>query len=515
MRSSRLRGCLVVTALFAGTSSASAQGQPDDTADPRTDAKAAPARVAQAQPEPPPAEPSPQTGPTPEADPSPQVPGAREPAPLPEEKLRKMVDEQVTKTLTKGPYIEFSGYARAGVGLAARGGKQVCFGLAGADTKWRLGNECDYVIEPQFTGRLVQREDKSSWGVVVMPGLYRTFEDPNVGDKTFFSNVPAEFRQIYFFGEHVPELLDGRVWGGRRYYDRLHLDINDQFLEIEDGDGAGIEDMQVGVGKLSIAFLMNPNSEAAQVANPAAPMPGAIISTANLAPFKLTAHLTEIPTVKDGSLQLWAGWYGSSTSKDQKDAEVVIPKPENVFRFAAYHTIGKVLGGSNFLGAKGELATNHTLWRVVLQEQMLFNGGHTGLDVIGEYRSARDRPNSDSGWVRKDWMSVGARADTQISGPFRFLLEAGIDRLRPDGDVGNPQLVKTTACLAINAGDGPGARPTFRLFYTHAFWNDAAGIGDTLGLGVFALSQSGNRLNQIYGDKTNGGSFGIQAEAWW
>ena len=509
MRSSRLRGCLVVAALFAGTSSASAQDDTDKTTDEKTLAK--PARVAQAQPDPPQTEPSPQAGPSPEADPSPQAPGAREPA-MPEEKLRKMIDEQVAKGLKpKWPYIEFSGYARAAVGLAARGGKQVCFGLSGADTKWRLGNECDYVIEPQFTGRLVQLDDKSSWGVVAMPGLYRTYEDPNGSDKTFFSNLPAEFRQIYFFGENVPQLLNGRVWGGKRYYDRLHLDINDQFLEIEDGDGAGVEDMNVGVGKASVAFLMNPNSEADQVANPAAPTAGSVISTANLARFRLTARLTDIQTAKDGSLQIWAAWYGSSTSRDQKDPGVVIQKPENLFRFAAYHTLGKVLGGTNFLGAKGEYGTNHTLWRVVLQEQMLFNNGHTGVDVIGEYRSARDRTNSDADWVRRDWMSLGARADTQLSGPFRFLLEAGIDRLRPDGG-GNPQLFKTTACLAINAGEGPGSRPTFRLFYTHGFWNDDA---KTSMLGVYTLGQSGNRLQQIYGDKNNGGAAGIQAEAWW
>ncbi|HET7504772.1 MAG TPA: carbohydrate porin [Kofleriaceae bacterium] len=423
--------------------------------------------------------------------------------------MRKMIAEEVAKGKPKGPAIEFSGYARAGVGLAVHGGKQVCFGLAGADTKWRLGNECDYVIEPQFTGRLVQLQDKSSWGVVVMPGLYRTWEDPNGADKTFFDNIPAVFRQIYFFGENIPQLLNGRVWGGKRYYDRLHLDINDQFLEIEDGDGAGVEDMQIGKGKLTVAFLMNPNSEANQVPNPMTGGPA--ISTANLAPFKLTARYTDIPTVPDGALQIWAAWYGSSTSKDQADAGVDIQKPDNLFRVAAYHTLNKVLGGSNFVGTKAEFGSNHLLWRGVVQEQMLFDHGHTGLDVIAEYRYARNRLNSDAPWVTNQWMSLGARGDTLISGPFRFLAEAGIDRVSPDsGDA--PLLFKATACLALNAGDGPGSRPTFRLFYTHGFWNDAAAAS---ALGVYALGQSGKRLAQVYGDANNGGSIGIQAEAWW
>lgn len=506
MRSNRLRGCLVVAALFTG-SSASAQ-ETDDKADKKPDDKAAPATVAQAQPEPPPAPPT--EGRPDSAGPS--TPGARQAPAMTEDDMRKMIEAEVAKTRPKGPAVEFSGYGRAAVGLNIRGGKQVCFGLAGADTKWRLGNECDYVFEPQFTGRLVTLEDKSSWGIVFMPGLYRTYEDPNGpagSDKTWNDNLPAWFRQFYFFGENVPQLLNGRIWGGKRYYDRLHLDINDQFLEIEDGDGAGVEDMQVGVGKLSVAFLMNPNSEASQLTATS----GNKVSTANLAPFKLTARLTDIKTAPEGSLQIWAGLYSGTTSTDQITADGIpsTPKPANIFRLGVYHTLGKILGGTNFVGAKGEFGTNHLVVRAVVQEQMVFNAGHTAVDVIGEFRTARDRPNSDADWVTNHWLSLGARADHQLSGPFRFLFETGIDRVLAASG-GDPQLIKATGALAVSAGDGAGSRPSFRLFYTHGFWNDEA---KTSALGVYAHGQSGNRLRQVYGDKNNGGSFGIQAEAWW
>jgi maltoporin len=494
MRFNRLRSCIAVATILAGTASAFADNTDDD---------AAPDKVAQAQPDqvPPPASDQPgSSGPT-------------TPAPAPvftEDQMRKMIDEQIAKAKPKaGIPIEFTGYARAGVGLNVRGGKQVCFVLNGADAKWRLGNECDYVIEPQFTGRILNLPDGSSWGVVVMPGLYRTFEDPNGADRTFQSNVPAEFRQIYFFGENIPQLLNGRVWGGRRYYDRLHLDINDQFLEIHDSDGAGIEDMQLSFGKLSIAFLMNPNSEA----NPAATPMGAALSTANFAPFKINARLTDIKTMPEGSLQIWAGFQAASRSADKKlgEEDAVVPDPDALFRVGAYHTLGKVLGGTNFVGARVEFGSNHQQYRAVLQEQMQVNSGHTGIDVIGEFRADRNRANSDADWVTNNWVSLGARADHQIAGPFRFLVEAGLDDvLAATG--GNPLLVKTTAALALSAGDSNGSRPTFRLFYTHGFWNDAA---KTSPLGVFVGGTSGNRLQQVYGNASNGGSFGIQAEAWW
>ena len=500
MRFNRVHGCLVVAALLAQTSRASAQDNTDQNTDDKTDDNAAPKTVAQAEPAPPP-------GPDQAGSAGPSTPGTRMSS---DEQMRKMVEEEVAKIKPKGVALEFAGYARAGVGLAIKGGKQVCFVLNGADTKWRLGNECDYVIEPQFTGRLVQRDDGSNWGVVVMPGLYRTWEDPNGADKTWFNDVPTVFRQIYFFGENIPQLLHGRIWGGRRYYDRLHLDINDQFLEIHDSDGAGIEDMQVGSGKFSVAFLMNPNSEADQVPSPTMGAPA--VSTANLAPFKINLRYTGIKTAPEGELQIWAGVQAAVTSGDKaaSDAGVNVASPDSVYRLGVYHTLGKVLGGSNLVGAKFEYSKDHFLWRAVVQQQMQFNNGHTGLDVIGEFRSTRDRPPGGD-FATNNWLSLGGRVDTQLSGPFRFLLEAGIDRVFAASG-GDPQLIKITPCLAVSAGDGSGSRPTFRLFYTQGFWNDAA---MTSPLGVYVGGTSGRRLSQIYGDANNGGSLGLQAEAWW
>jgi maltoporin len=503
MRSRRLHGCVVVAALFAQTSSALAQDNTDENTDGNTDDKAAPAKVAQAEPPAAPekvsqAEPAPPPGPDQPGSSGPSTPGTRPP-----EDLRKMVEEEVAKMRPKGPALEFAGYARAGVGLNIKGGKEVCFVLNGADAKWRLGNECDYVIEPQFTGRLVQRDDGSNWGVVVMPGLYRTWD----GVGPAFNDVPSVFRQIYFFGENIPELMHGRVWGGRRYYDRLHLDINDQFLEIHDSDGAGIEDMHVGAGKLSVAFLMNPNLEAATAPNPA----GTAIATGNLAPWKLNVRYTGIKTAPEGELQIWAGVHGSTTSEDQLDPGVTVTAPDTLYRLGVYHTLNKVLNGNNLVGAKIEYTKNHFLWRAVVQQQMQFNNGHTAFDVIGEFRSSRDRPNEAADFATNSWLSLGARADTQISGPFRFLFEAGIDRAFAAAG-GDTQLIKVTPCLAINAGDSNGSRPTVRLFYTHGFWNDAA---KTSPLGVMVGGTSGTRLAQVYGNANNGGSVGLQAEAWW
>ncbi len=407
--------------------------------------------------------------------------------------------------------LEFHGYFRAGIGLNSAGGGQVCFGLAGADTKYRLGNECDYVIEPTFTARIASPADKSSWGITFMPKVYRTFAGGSANANTFGDELPVNMGQIYLFGENVPQLLNGRLWGGRRYYDRLQTGINDQFLENEDGDGAGIEDMNLGFGKWSVAWLMNPNNDTATASGG---------SNVNKKPYKLTTRLTEIKTVEQGALQVWAGWYSQSVSDDVSTTPPTqTSKDPSMWRLGVYHTLNGLLNGSNLIGFKAESSDVHELWRVVLQQSAFVDSISTNFDFITEYRSKKDRPDTNSDWTKNDWFTIGARSDTQISGPFRFLVELGHDQVKPEGGSWE-RLDKLTLAGAMSAGPDAGSRPTFRLFYTYAKWNDAAAADKSNGVYNHWINANGNgitgnTLYQVYGDTTSGSTFGVQAEAWW
>ncbi len=48
---------------------------------------------------------------------------------------------------------------------------------------------------------------------------------------------------------------DAKFWAGERYYRRQHIDINDFYPLDLSGYGAGVEDLNVRVGKLAVAFL--------------------------------------------------------------------------------------------------------------------------------------------------------------------------------------------------------------------------------------------------------------------
>ena len=376
--------------------------------------------------------------------------------------------------------VDFSGYMRAGTGINVRGGTQVCFGLPGADTKWRLGNECDYVIEPTFDARIAEFEG-SDWHVKVMPSVYRAW-----GGKEFQTSgsgitdsgtdeLVTRFGQIYAYGNKIAPFGNGRVWAGRRFYNRLQTGINDQFLENNDGDGAGIEDMELGGAKVSVAFMMNGRN------------------AANNNRFQLPIRATGIKTLPDGELSIYVTPSAQLKSRDQVTG-IEPDKQAKGLAIGAYQTINGTFGGGTLLGIKGDKQGETRNLRFVVQQSGMF--GATGWDALGEYRI-----NTVNG-VDTKWIALGGRTDTHISGPLRLLVEVGHDMVKPEGG-DTRHMTKFTVAGAVSAGKDPWSRPTVRLFLTHAVWNDAARLTLT------------DRLQQVYGDKKAGTSVGIQAEAWW
>ncbi|MFT3734211.1 MAG: carbohydrate porin [Rhodocyclaceae bacterium] len=383
--------------------------------------------------------------------------------------------------------VDFSGYFRAGTGLNTRGGTMTCFKLPGADTKWRLGNECDYVIEPNLNATLATLDDKSEWHVHFMPSVYRAWGSKENGT----DELTTRFGQVYAYGSNIPQLAGGTVWAGRRFYNRLQLGINDQFLENQDGDGAGLENMNIGIGKLSMAYMMNPRPE-----------------DPNNNRFALPLRLTNIRTFSDANeLAIYTSYERQTRSTDA----VSNTKPDQQSSgnsVGLYHTTQGTLGGSTLVGmrydknetARGGIGQRNS--RIVAQQTGAAVGLKTNWDVIAEYRMRSYFTATPT--LKEKWTSIGARTDTHISGPFRLLVEAGHDRVKPStGD--NRYMTKLTVATAISGGKEAGSRPTIRLFYTHAWWNEAA--RQTL--------SSEARTQEVFGKGHNGSSVGVQAEAWW
>lgn len=375
--------------------------------------------------------------------------------------------------------FDFNGYFRSGTGVSTRGGSQVCFGLSGADSKFRLGNECDYVLEASLDAKVAEFEG-AQWRVKAM-----------VNNSYAWADSPTskpDFGQFYAYGNKISQLRNGTVWAGKRFYNRIQTGINDQFLENNDGDGAGVEDMDLGFGKASFAFMQNP-----------------VTAEPNNVRFSLPIRLTDVKTYANGKLSVYLTPNMQTRSRDQV-TNTATPKEYDGNALGVYQTLGGTFGGETLIGIRTDHKNRGSNNRIVVQQTAPL-GARTQLDVLGEYRVRTDETTG----VGSRWTALGARTDTHISGPFRFIAEIGQDRVSPDG-ADTQVLTKITLAGAISAGKESYSRPTIRLFVTHAIWNEAARQAILTSTDTW---RGGNNLKQVYGDGTSGTSVGVQAEAWW
>lgn len=440
-------------------------------------------------------------------------------------KLSLLVVLAVSATVASAADLEFHGYARAGFGVSSEGGNGGCFQLNSGDAKLRLGNECDWVIEPSFSMSFTKLDDKSQWGVSMLPSYYARWDDPRYssvpGGNRAAEDIPVSYKEFFFYGRDVPQLGGGEIWLGRRYFDRQYLGaINDQFLEAQDGVGAGVMNIKLGGPLLGFSAIYNPWSSSAVVGGvPTGNVDPAAVNDKNLA---LGAHVSSITTFnKDSNLQFWGHVYlpmqdtkGTATIAKRKTGYSVSATHIAGFGSAGTLTIAARFDSNAYTDQQNGGSGGQQNIRGVVVYGVSFPSARTSLDVVGEYRDRKAVANTDATApkTQNDWYQVGFRTDTQISGPFRFLLEAGYDASKnkgdDDADKTNHNLVKVTPCLAMSGGNDPWSRPTFRLYYTYASWNKD-GSADVLN------AWKDSALPSQFADKTSGGTIGLQAEGWW
>ena len=423
-------------------------------------------------------------------------------------KFAAIVIVAVSATVASAADLEFHGYARVGLGFNTAGGNQVAFMLSeSGKSKFRLGNEADWCLEPGFTMSFTKLDDKSAWGVHMLPATYRRMNNPGSPDTNNLADggLAVSFKEFYFYGQNVPQLGGGEIWAGRRYFGRNYLGaINDQFIEAQDGYGAGVYDIPVGPAKLSFDATTDSlnGSDAA-------------VTDRNLS---VGAHVTNIPTFnKDSNLQVWGRVYlpMQKTSQPNKAS-----KRDTGFSASAMHVAGFGSAGNLTIAARFDrnASTDQqdlgSSGKQNVEADVIYGvnvpSARTSIDAQFMIRQSKGVKNGDTPKPAVDdtlteWIA-GFRTDTQISGPFRFLLEAGYVSDKVKGGK-NQNLIKVTPCFAISGGNDPWSRPTFRLFYTYASWNK----DNTM---IFDNWKSSGIKDAFPGKKT-GGSWGVQAEGWW
>ena len=463
-------------------------------------AQPAPAPAEGAPPAPDPAPPAPDSGPAPEADPAATAPASSatepvaEPAAgtsqaLPEERLRKMIQDEMSQP--KVGDVHLHGYFRTGIGVSSEGGRMTCFQLAGTPVKYRLGNECDQYAEFLFSVPAYVGED----GVVargnVMLALYQPSSN-GYGSSLLSPASGADWivQQLWFDFKGLEFLKGGTPWIGRRFYKREDIHIQDFFYWNPSGLGGGIEDIELGKMKLSAAvFAVDDPPEGTPPVSPRTDMG-----------IRNDIQLRGIPLHEGGSLNVGANVIIDASDNDNTN-----------HGFAAHiQYVAALLGGENKLvlqygmGPGADLSqslpltTDSDRTRLRVLDTLAFQvtpelGGQTSLVY------QRDELDPAS----LDWISAGGRVSYAFAEHLKMLVDLGFDHVIPDGGDGLT-LTKLTLAPTLAASKGFWARPELHLFGTFAVWNDDARAAGVDSAGIYTPT-----------DKNLGATFGIHASGWW
>lgn len=390
--------------------------------------------------------------------------------------------------------IEFGGYFRSGLGTSSKGGKEACFQLAGASSKYRLGNECETYGELALGGEAY----KGQGGFTMRVNTRMAYVLNQNGDfETSLNNAnggqgPA-FREANVVAENIGSgaFAKARAWVGKRFYDRHDVHITDYYYLANTGPGAGVENIDAGFGKFAYAIIRTADNDKREVLGH-------------------DFRFSDIQTNPDGNLLL-----GLIINQRRVNSDAGAAPIAQGTMFTAQHFQGNFFGGFNKVafqyatgsqaggGAGGVDFGNHkdsTMARIV--EQFVFqNKEWSGMGTF-VFQDKKDGANGK----HSKWTSLGIRPVYHFADNMSLAVELGHDRVKDDG-LATRTLTKFTIAPQISAGNSFWSRPVLRAYYTYAKWNDAAqraaGAGD-------ALSRTGT-----FGSSTNGSTVGAQAEIWW
>src|SRR5690606_29711084 len=142
--------------------------------------------------------------------------------------------------------VDFKGYARSGIGWTGSGGEQQCFQATGAQSKYRLGNECETYAELKLGQEVWKEGDKSFY--------FDTNVAYSVAQQNDWEATDPAFREANVQGKNLIDWLPGStIWAGKRFYQRHDVHMIDFYYWDISGPGAGIENIDLGFGKLSLA----------------------------------------------------------------------------------------------------------------------------------------------------------------------------------------------------------------------------------------------------------------------
>ncbi|MFM2483327.1 maltoporin [Celerinatantimonas sp. YJH-8] len=394
--------------------------------------------------------------------------------------------------------VDFHGYARSGIGWTGSGGEQSCFQATGASSKYRLGNECETYAEIILGQEAWRDQDKSFY--------LSSLVAYSISQENDWESTSPAFREMNVQGRNLIDALPGAtLWAGKRFYQRHDVHMIDFYYWDISGPGVGLENIDLGMGKLSVAATRNTEA-------------GGAVSfshgTDNVYNDTFDLRLADLKVNQGGKLELGLDYGKAHTKGDYKLADGA---SKDGFMLTAEHTQSVFSGFNKFVvqyatdsmtsgngrSSGGSVNNDGKLIRI-LDHGAITLSPQWDMMYVAMYQKT-DLDNNEG----STWYTAGVRPMYKWTNIMSTLLEVGYDRVKSQAvDESNSQY-KITLAQQWQAGNSIWSRPALRLFVTYADWSEHWGTNSS---GVQVAD--GGVTNYSRGNDSEV-TFGAQMEAWW
>lgn len=403
---------------------------------------------------------------------------------------------------TQAIAIDFHGYARSGIGWTGNGGEQKCAKVTGAPSKYRLGNECETYAELKLGQELWKEGNKSFY--------FDTNLAYSVSQQKDWEDTKPGFREVNVKATNIIDWLPGStLWAGKRFYQRHDVHMIDFYYWDISGPGAGLENIDLGFGKLSFAVTRNTEEGGSY---------GWIDDKSGKG--QLTSNdifdirLANLPVNAGGTLELGID-YGRANTR--KGYHLDKQAPKDGVMLTAEHTQSLLGGFNKFVlqyatdamtssgngRAEGANVNNDGHMLRVLNHGAISITKKWDLMYAAMYQDI-DLDNNNG----NTWYTVGVRPMYKWTPIMSTLMEVGYDHVKSQRTKANNDQFKITLAQQWQAGDSIWSRPAIRLFTSYSKWNEKWGYDGN----IAAKDTAAHQFSRGNKDEF---TFGAQFEAWW
>ena len=411
--------------------------------------------------------------------------------------------------------VDFHGYARSGIGWTGSGGEQQCFQATGAQSKYRLGNECETYAELKLGQEVWKEGDKSFY--------FDTNVAYSVSQQNDWESTSPAFREANVQGKNLIDWLPGStIWAGKRFYQRHDVHMIDFYYWDISGPGAGLENIDVGFGKLSLSATRSSESGGSATFADRDALGNRVYD--NIVPNDVfDVRLAQMEINPGGTLELGVD-YGHTNVPDnyylQPDAS------KDGWMFTAEHTQSILKGYNKFVlqyatdamtsngkgvPQGGSINNDGSMWRV-LDHGAVSLADDWDMMYVAMYQDINLDNNNGT-----KWWTVGVRPMYKWTPIMSTLLEVGYDNVKSQKTGDSNNQYKITLAQQWQAGDSIWSRPAIRLFATYAKWDEKWGYanGDSGAGYTSGVAYNDTSAKTFSRGDSDEGTFGAQMEIWW